>query len=747
MHEKGEYHLKKAIITTFCLCLMFFIFPCKYLQAAPNGNQPGNAVLLIIDRITVDDLLNANLKYLPKLAGTGAIGLMTTNPAGGASRIPDNTYTTIGSGFKVKGGNQAGYAFNVAEPFETGTAGEAYFRRTGRKPAAGSVVQLSIVDVLHENADLKYNYTIGAIGEALHRSGIKTAVIGNADIYKEVNRQAVNIAMDSRGIVDYGDVSGDSMVNDSERITGHVPDYRQWLKLFGNLKSKAGFIVIETGETSRLDKMGDITTEKALEEEKRKLLRELDGFIGELAGQLDLKRDLLMVVVPEPPFSAMDQQNFLTPIIAMGKGIEPGILWSGTVKRNGIVANTDIAPTVTSFFGIKPEQLGNDLIFNGQVISGRAAGTDFSGLAELNNRIVSTYIVRYPLVKGYINTVLVTLVICIVGLLLRKKFVRRLKPLLLALTAVPLAFLWQGLILPQPRLGSGIAVSLGLTLLFSVIGYITGGKKDLGPFIVIALLTAASLIADLLVGAPLNKTSPLSYDPMTGARFYGLGNEYMGVLIGALIFGLTGLAGVIRLSSGIVKTAITLVFVLALYVIAAPQLGTNVGGGIAAVAGFGTTILIIAGYKINRNTIIGLSVVILMALGILAGYDMNRNLEAQSHIGRTVGLIRESGPGELINIIARKAAMNWKLIKYTTWSWTFMVSLAGFFLCKYLLPVSRHELKTGYPYFDKGITGIISGAVAAMIFNDSGIVAAATMIVFGVAPYLSMIITGEEVSG
>ena len=29
--------------------------------------------------------------------------------------------------------------------------------------------------------------------------------------------------------------------------------------------------------------------------------------------------------------------------------------------------------------------------------------------------------------------------------------------------------------------------------------------------------------------------SPLGYDPVGGARFYGIGNEYMGVLVGSSI--------------------------------------------------------------------------------------------------------------------------------------------------------------------------------------------------------------------
>ena len=49
------------------------------------------------------------------------------------------------------------------------------------------------------------------------------------------------------------------------------------------------------------------------------------------------------------------------------------------------------------------------------------------------------------------------------------------------------------------------------------------------------------LVVDVLLGAPIIKNSILGYDPIVAARFYGIGNEYMGVLIGTTLIGTTGL--------------------------------------------------------------------------------------------------------------------------------------------------------------------------------------------------------------
>ena len=41
------------------------------------------------------------------------------------------------------------------------------------------------------------------------------------------------------------------------------------------------------------------------------------------------------------------------------------------------------------------------------------------------------------------------------------------------------------------------------------------------------------LLLDVLTGSSLIRLSPLGYDVMLGARFYGIGNEYMGILVGS----------------------------------------------------------------------------------------------------------------------------------------------------------------------------------------------------------------------
>jgi len=42
----------------------------------------------------------------------------------------------------------------------------------------------------------------------------------------------------------------------------------------------------------------------------------------------------------------------------------------------------------------------------------------------------------------------------------------------------------------------------------------------------------ALIVGDIVLGNALMQVSILGYDPIVGARFYGIGNEYMGLLAG-----------------------------------------------------------------------------------------------------------------------------------------------------------------------------------------------------------------------
>ena len=146
------------------------------LQYSP---EPGRIVLILLDRTSIGDLNDKNLPNVELLARTGAFGLMNSNTAGVNS--PDNTHATLGAGGPMLATGTAPMAYNAYDAAEQQLAAIEYHRRTGTLPPADSVVQLGIARIHRLNAGTPYPSKPGALGEALGKGELRTAVLGNAD--------------------------------------------------------------------------------------------------------------------------------------------------------------------------------------------------------------------------------------------------------------------------------------------------------------------------------------------------------------------------------------------------------------------------------------------------------------------------------------------------------------------------------------------------------------------------------------
>ncbi len=748
----------KIMLFTAVLILSLITF---YIASIPfaageiiNGSiqKTGRVVMVVIDQLSWDDVSGNNLPVTRKIISSGAVGLMTTNPGAGGLRTPENTYATIGAGTKILGGDSGGDGFNVWEEYENGKAEISYFRRTGRK-ADGQVVNVGIAQIETANRNLNYNYVPGSIGTVLHRYGVKTGVIGNSDVFglqerDKFRRYAVNIAMDRNGQVDYGEVGSSCLTPDEAFLGGFRSDYSFLLKKFREIKDYAGFLVIDTGDISRLESQGTLASAAVLQNQKKNTLARIDVFLGELLQEVDLSKDLLMIVVPGPSYQSMNNGDFLTPFFMAGKGVKQGIVYSGTTRRDGLISNTDIAATVVDFFGFPPVVKGTrdkkDIILGGQVIAGNPSVHPVDEVSVLSKKTMFMHNTRYPFVKTYINLCLIILTVSVAAIKLDIKAGGVIKPILLAVTFIPAVYLLADLMSHFSQGIVGLLMSL-ITLAMVLFSIYLSKTLRFSPFLISSGLTTALLIFDIFSGGNLSKTSPLSYDATAGARFYGIGNEYMGVLIGAAITFIT--LSLEKFRSGIslaAKIAVTLISLIVVYTISAPNLGTNAGGAIASIAGLGTAGIILYGRKFSLKTLAPIAVVTVSVLTMFVIFDFTRSVETQSHMGRTLGLIQQNGVSEILSIVSRKTEINLKLIKYTTWSWYFFLSLGVIVFRHRLFPCEIEQWEEQNPWLNRMLPGIVAGCLAALIFNDSGVVASATMISFGIPPILWSLIQTKE---
>ncbi len=717
-------------------------------QNIASITAPGCCYVISVDRLTLHDLME-HADLFTELTGKAALGLMSSSVNG--SMTPDSTYATIGAGAPVNAHGTADAGMNAWETMQGVPAAEIYRQRTGRESPPGAVLQLEIARINKLNLNNPYSAVPGYLCSLLKKQGVPVQILGNADYLNTPYRPAVGLAMNKEGIVQSGDVGQQTLVQDVDFPGRYRTNYNMLLDAAFSRKQGPGFTVIELGDLERLARAGSALEDEVLQARRRQTIAAIAAFIEKAVQRIDLQHNLLIIVSPTPRGDYVTGYNYLTPVIVVGGNTKPGLLTSPTTRRPGIVKNTDLAPTVLHYFGIDvPAQM------SGRVMQFIPANNVLPKLASLYANLELTYRARPPILRNYVlmQIILVGMSLAAIFLPRRDNLMKTLKPLLLAVISVPLALLLIAP-LPHPSITALVGELITVTAIITVVLHLwlKSYEHELDPFILVSLLTSLFIVVDLLFGAPMQKCSLLGYDPIVGARFYGIGNEYMGVLLGSTIMGTTTLVSRLAGKKRLILPVVGLYYLVTLYVMAAPQLGTNVGGSLAGLASFLVTFLLLAGVRFNARTLLKIVAAIGLFIMALAVYDLQRPVASQSHIGRTAALILQNGPGEIINIASRKINMNIKLIRYTIWSRIFLISLGTLAILFYRPTGVIHTISSRYPDVYKGFIGIVTASITALFCNDSGIVAAATTMIFGAPPLLYLAIRhlrikhGEEYNG
>lgn len=795
-HRRWPCSLRRpALLFLGVACALLALSPSTSASGAPGAPRVPAAirvVIVLVDALSLRDIDPALSPNLWALASTGAVGLMNARTA--KTLQPEHTYVTLGAGTRAQGPPEAGHAFNWDEVVEGAEAAVTLARNTGTvPPPSGTVVHPYIALIARCNSDASYHIMPGALGEALRQAGKRTAVFGNSDTPGHPGRYAAAIAMDSHGVVSVGDVGRAMAVRrpvfpggiatDTCRLAARVKD-----ALIGG---EADLIVVESGDTARVERYlaAGLLTGAAYETAWRFAVSQADTLVGLLVESLDPANTALVVLAPTPAAREVASGHSLAPIVVASPGVPgdpdgprgPGLLTSPTTRRSGLVASTDIAASVLSWLGVKqpPWILGTPMRVEGDALA-------LDRLLSMHDEIASTYLVRAPILKTFVGfqivVALAALAVIAVTAMRQGAFqpasVRSLAfhgvsgaagtpatpgasgassppgrsgavgrggnsgagvgravwALLFATGCVPLAMLILPLVRPQglPAAASWL-VALSLAIFVAA-------RAACGPeprsFAGVYLVTGLAIICDALMGARLMQGSVLGYDPIGGARFYGMGNEYMGVLVGSLIAG-SGLSldalrgrGARPAVHGAVLAGIGAIFAAALLVLASPTLGANMGGTLTAVAGFVVAYTLFLGRRVTRREV---AVVAALALVLVAGVSVADALRPGgpvSHWGRAARAVWVGGPAALVDIVRRKASMNLKLIRYTVWTRALLAFL-GAVAVLWVRPVGlARRLMRAHPGFTSSLAACLVAAAVAILANDSGIVAAALLVLY-----------------
>lgn len=671
----------------------------------------GRVVMVIADYLTIDDL--SQMEYVRKLAEKSCVGLVSNRQTGKSGA--DKSKLIIGSGRRLE--------------LNTGTEGNNG-AESERIPVSDSLRYKEIDRLKRINAASAYLSYIGYIGDQINKNNGTTCLLGNADTALH-NRSSMLVAMDSSGIVDAGEA--DNIYTED----GFFPfirrtDYGRLAELYKQYLPASSFMVIDTGDMERLEKISASLSEESYLHYKTAILKLIDTFIESLVSYGDFQT--LILISTYPSRTALGMNNRLTPILVYDKG-EGGILYSRNTRREGIVLNTDIADYVLCKLGY----------ISTSAVTGQKRDEALKTLVKMNNNFIRTSVLRVPVLTSYAVMIMAILVIIFFTIVLPLgKYKKILSWLGCILGYMMLAFPLTLLYLPTAYLGESsagyTAIAAAASALVSLA--LNAALKDrIKVAFSICVLVVLGLSADILAGSPFIKQSVLGYDPIIGARFYGIGNEYAGVFIGSSLL----VPGCIReLSASKLKRSIALVYsALCILFLGLAFLGANFGGALAGAAGYLLAYFLYYGIQFNKRNIFTGALIWIMIAAVLFAAD-SLGIAPQSHMGGLVKDAGDNGIGVIVSTITRKISMNLMLMRYTIWTKVLLsiIAIISFMLYK---PINiLATLFERHRYLKYSWISIAASAAAGFAVNDSGIVVAATAMIYAALTMLIMCISRQE---
>ncbi|WP_261809003.1 hypothetical protein [Nonomuraea sp. C10] len=248
----------------------------------------------------------------------------------------------------------------------------------------------------------------------------------------------------------------------------------------------------------------------------------------------------------------------------------------------------------------------------------------------------------------------------------------------------------------------------------------------LGPLTVVALVTSAAMLADVMTGSHLQVNAVSGYEPVTGGRFYGFSNIAFAIYATGTILGLAGIAQWLR-GKGAPRAAVMTVCVLygglAVFADGSPAWGADFGGVPAFVAGLSVFLILLSGGRVSFVKLLVVGLVGAVLIGAISVADWARPAGQRTHLGTFVQQVID---GQAWTVVSRKFGA---MVGVTVgnWSLTLLSLVALAFLFLVLARPSRwgaSALGQAYahaPALSAGLIGALTCAFIGFLMNDSGI--------------------------
>ncbi|HJY01341.1 MAG TPA: hypothetical protein VJ351_11055, partial [Streptosporangiaceae bacterium] len=294
-----------------------------------------------------------------------------------------------------------------------------------------------------------------------------------------------------------------------------------------------------------------------------------------------------------------------------GTGYQAGLLESASTRQPGLVVLTDLTPTVLGWLGHRPPSG----LVGAQLTRGSRAPSLSATVRGLTARDTAEQVWRSTHNEFFWAYALAdAAVLAAIGLVFwgatperRRRRARWWRVAGVFAVSVPVGTFLANLV-PWPAQAHpaawlyGVAVALALVVGLAALAA-ARRRGPLAPLGLVCLFTVAVLGLDVMTGSRLQLETPFGLSMLEAGRFYGIGNEALG------IYGVTALFGAGWLALGFLQrypasprpalAAVAAVGVFAVFASGWPGFGGKVGGTIAMVPCFALLLMAVAGVRLS----------------------------------------------------------------------------------------------------------------------------------------------------
>ncbi|HEY8392922.1 MAG TPA: hypothetical protein VIL83_09360 [Capillibacterium sp.] len=639
------------------LLLVFILYVCFPFSVA--GAPPGAKLILVnLTRVAFPDFDTGDYPYLQRLLTEGQIGLVSVRVAG--KLTPEKVYQKVG--------------MSASDPLNEGFFPEP-----------------------------------GLIGTALRQVGKRTAFFGNADLPWKTNRTAKLMISDDRGQVDREVADRRVLTADPEFPFGFRTDYHKLEEFVLASLPQTDLILVETGDLERLEGYRGLMPEERWGVLRAQSLARIDAFLGRLRAVAP--PGTIIAVFSATPSSA-DTGNEL-PFLSLlldRKNEPPGLLTFPSTREPGLLTIGDLAALWFRLVNDTGTETGSPRVTAGSWPE--LAAKSCYWWINLRQREIVLRVYLYFLI-------LLLLLALFLPFTPWRRWLFLIRTLLPALAFLPLTLLLIAAfkITSWPLLVMALVLLTGALWAFACRLF----SNRVRAYRALLISTALAILVDLVSGSNLMRLSLLGPSPVLGLRFYGLGNEYLGIFLATFLMGSSAFLthGAARQWNGALLGVIT-------FLLFSSAGGANFGGGMALAYAAWLVGRCQQKATIRRNLLLFFST-------LAGGFSLQTfwpGAGGTTHLHNALRLFKAGAWQQILTIALRKLRMNLELINYSPWGYVllfcFILFLLGFWLAEKTAWFQRR--KTRWPWWGALIT--VRTGVMAFFANDSGIVVLAPLVLY-----------------